>query len=160
GTPENILNKPGRLSLEEMLVMQRHPIIGSSVLSQIHIAGCARNWVLHHHERWDGTGYPDSLAGEEIPLETRIVSVVDAYDAMTSNRAYRPAMGHDEAVFEIIEGSGTQFDPIVVEKFLEICESGDLAAREGAGHGWDRISVLPEPEPPPESDRDDSSYSG
>lgn len=161
GTPDNILNKPGRLTLDELQVMQRHPIIGSSMLAQIHIAGAARDWVLHHHERWDGSGYPDGLFEDEIPIETRIISVVDAYDAMTSNRAYRQAMGHDDAILEIIEGSGTQFDPVVVKKFLEICEAGDLAAREGAGHGWDRISIIPEPEQPPESSsEDDGTHSG
>lgn len=138
GTPDPILNKPGRLSVEEMLVMHRHPIIGSAMLTQVRLAGCARNWVLHHHERWDGQGYPDHLQGEEIPLETRIISVVDAYDAMTSDRPYRRAMLHDEAIEEIVAGSGTQFDDLVVQQFLELSQEINLAAQEGSGHGWDR----------------------
>lgn len=143
GTPDNILNKPGRLSGSEMSVMQRHPIIGSAMLTQVQLAGCARNWVLHHHERWDGHGYPDNLQGEEIALETRIVSVVDAYDAMTSDRPYRHAMSHEYAIEEIIDGSGTQFDPVVVSKFLELCQEVNLAAEEGSGRGWDRTPNMP-----------------
>ncbi|MHB1610904.1 MAG: HD-GYP domain-containing protein [Sulfobacillus sp.] len=137
GTPEHILNKPGRLNMDEILIMQRHPIVGSAILAQIQLQGCAAKGVLHHHERWDGTGYPDNLRGEEIPIETRIISVVDAYDAMTSDRPYRRAMPHEAAIAEIRAGAGIQFDPSIVEKFLEIAEHTDLARTEGSGHGWD-----------------------
>ncbi len=137
GTPEHILNKPGRLNMDEILIMQRHPIVGSAILAQIQLQGCAAKGVLHHHERWDGTGYPDNLRGEEIPIETRIISVVDAYDAMTSDRPYRRAMPHEAAIAEIRAGAGIQFDPAIVEKFLEIAEHTDLARTEGSGHGWD-----------------------
>lgn len=141
--PDDILNKRGRLSFRETLTIQRHPTLGSAMLARLKISGCARDWVLHHHERWDGTGYPDSMSGEEIPLETRIVSVVDAYDAMTSDRPYRNAMTHEVALSEIAEESGTQFDPIVVEQFLQLCSTVDLAADEGSGRGWDRTPNIP-----------------
>lgn len=137
GTPEHILNKPGRLNMDEILIMQRHPIVGSAILAQIQMQGCAAKGVLHHHERWDGTGYPDNLRGAEIPVETRIISVVDAYDAMTSDRPYRRAMPHEAAIAEIRAGSGIQFDPTIADKFLEIAEHNDLSRTEGSSHGWD-----------------------
>jgi putative nucleotidyltransferase with HDIG domain len=156
--PDNILNKRTRLTIPETFTIQRHPVLGSSMLTQVQIAGCARDWVLHHHERWDGTGYPDNMSGEEIPLETRIVSVVDAYDAMTSDRPYRKAMSHEAALSEIAEESGTQFDPIVVEQFLELCSTVDLAADEGAGHGWDRTPNIPIEEIQAEYERELKEY--
>jgi HD-GYP domain-containing protein (c-di-GMP phosphodiesterase class II) len=76
-------------------------------------------WVLHHHERWDGTGYPDKLAGEEIPLGARIIFVADAFDAMTSDRVYRRPLGHDDALAELERCAGTQFDPSIVRVFVE-----------------------------------------
>ncbi len=156
--PDNILNKRGRLSIGETFTIQRHPVLGSSMLTQVQVAGCARDWVLHHHERWDGTGYPDGLGGEEIPLETRIVSVVDAYDAMTSDRPYRRAMSHEEALAEIAEEAGTQFDPLVVEQFLALCSAVNLAAEEGAGHGWDRTPNIPIEEIQAEYERELQEY--
>jgi putative nucleotidyltransferase with HDIG domain len=156
--PDNILNKRGRLSIGETFTIQRHPVLGSSMLTQVQVAGCARDWVLHHHERWDGTGYPDGLGGEEIPLETRIVSVVDAYDAMTSDRPYRRAMSHEAALAEIAEEAGTQFDPLVVEQFLALCSAVNLAAEEGAGHGWDRTPNIPIEEIQAEYERELQEY--
>jgi putative nucleotidyltransferase with HDIG domain len=141
-TPDQVLNKKGALDHWEREVIQRHPVLGSAMLTRVQFAGCARDWVLHHHERWDGTGYPDNLCGEEIPLETRIVSIVDAYDAMTSDRPYRRAMTHEDAVREIAAEAGTQFDPKVVEKFLELTREVNLAEAEGAGHGWDRTPAM------------------
>jgi putative nucleotidyltransferase with HDIG domain len=156
--PDNILNKRERLTIPETFTIQRHPVLGSSMLTQVQIAGCARDWVLHHHERWDGTGYPDNMSGLEIPLETRIVSVVDAYDAMTSDRPYRKAMSHEAALSEIAEESGTQFDPIVVEQFLQLCTTVNLAAEEGAGHGWDRTPNIPIQEIQAEYERELKEY--
>ncbi len=156
--PDDILNKRGRLSFRETLTIQRHPTLGSAMLARLQISGCARDWVLHHHERWDGTGYPDNMSGEEIPLETRIVSVVDAYDAMTSDRPYRNAMTHEVALSEIAEESGTQFDPIVVEQFLQLCSTVDLAADEGSGHGWDRTPNIPIEEVQAEHERQIQEY--
>ncbi len=135
-TPDHILNKPGRLNIDELLIMQRHPVAGSAMLTHAHIQDCAISGVLHHHERWDGTGYPDNLRGEEIPIETRLITVVDAYDAMTSDRPYRRAMPHQSAIAEIRAGAGIQFDPNVVAKFMEIAEGTDLSKTDGVGHGW------------------------
>lgn len=156
--PDDILNKRARLTIPETFTIQRHPVLGSSMLTQVQIAGCARDWVLHHHERWDGTGYPDNMSGLEIPLETRIVSVVDAYDAMTSDRPYRKAMSHEAALSEIAEESGTQFDPIVVEQFLQLCATVNLAQDEGAGHGWDRTPNIPIEEIQAEYERELQEY--
>lgn len=120
GVPDNILFKKGTLTDDERLKMQRHTEIGHRIaISSPELAHIA-DWILLHHEWWDGNGYPLRLKGEEIPEECRILAVVDAYDAMTKSRPYRSAMTHEEAVAEIKRCSGTQFDPYVVEKFLEV----------------------------------------
>jgi diguanylate cyclase (GGDEF)-like protein/putative nucleotidyltransferase with HDIG domain len=111
--PEEILRKPGPLTGAERLVLERHPQIGFRMLESLGIEPVAE-WILHHHERWDGTGYPDRLPGPEIPLGARIIFVVDAYDAMTSDRVYRDRSGHLEALEELRRCAGTQFDPTVV----------------------------------------------
>jgi diguanylate cyclase (GGDEF)-like protein/PAS domain S-box-containing protein len=120
GINENILQKPGPLTMEEWAEMKKHPEIGWSIakgISQlVHIA----EYILSHHERWDGKGYPRGLKGEEIPVICRILAVVDAYDAMTSDRIYRKAMSIESALAEIKRNSGTQFDPHVVEVFLNL----------------------------------------
>ena len=113
--PEEILRKPGPLSETERLVLERHPQIGYRMLESLGVDPVA-DWVLHHHERWDGTGYPDALGGEEIPLGARIIFVADAYDAMTSDRVYRGRLTDDEAVAELARCSGSQFDPDVVAR--------------------------------------------
>jgi diguanylate cyclase (GGDEF)-like protein/putative nucleotidyltransferase with HDIG domain len=114
--PEEILRKPGPLAPPERLVVERHPQIGYRMLESLGVDPVA-DWVLHHHERWDGTGYPDRLAGEEIPLGARILFVADAYDAMTSDRAYRSRLAPQEAVDELQRCAGTQFDPEIVDVF-------------------------------------------
>ena len=116
--PEEILRKPGMLTEAERLVLQRHPRIGFQMLESLGVDPVA-DWVLHHHERWDGTGYPDRLQGEEIPLGARIIFVADAYDAMTSNRVYRQRLTDEEAIAELISCAGTQFDPSIVAAFVE-----------------------------------------
>jgi diguanylate cyclase (GGDEF)-like protein len=116
--PGEILCKPGPLSPAERLVLERHPQIGYRMLESLGVAPVAE-WVLHHHERWDGTGYPSGLAGDEIPLGARILFVADAFDAMTSERAYREQRSEREALAELERGAGTQFDPLVVEAFVE-----------------------------------------
>lgn len=128
GIPDAVLLKPGRLTPEERLVIERHPAIGAEALDAIlarqpgdSLLAMARNIAAGHHERWDGTGYPDRLAGEAIPLEARIVSVADVYDALTSKRIYKPAMSHEEALRVIVEGRGAQFDPQVVDALMQ-CE--------------------------------------
>lgn len=118
-----ILAKPGPLGAEELAAMRRHPELGFAMTVEILEAGIAKG-ILHHHERWDGLGYPDGLSGEDIPLLSRIVFVADAFDAITSHRSYQPALPVDYAVGEIVANSGKQFDPTVVEAFLAVV--GDL----------------------------------
>jgi HD-GYP domain-containing protein (c-di-GMP phosphodiesterase class II) len=117
---ESILKKPGPLTLEEWEEMKKHPEIGYRIAQNTPELSAVAEYILFHHERWDGTGYPRGLAGEEIPLLCRILAVADAYDAMTSNRVYRQAMGKQEALAELKRNAGTQFDPALVEKFIMI----------------------------------------
>ena len=125
--PEEILRKPGPLAPPERLVLERHPQIAHRMLESLGVDPVA-DWVLHHHERWDGTGYPDRLRGEEIPLGARIVFVADAYDAMTSDRAYRGRLTPREAVEELERCAGTQFDPVIVDVFArELVEPAPAA---------------------------------
>jgi diguanylate cyclase (GGDEF)-like protein/putative nucleotidyltransferase with HDIG domain len=114
--PEEILRKPGPLTQPERLVLERHPQIGHRMLESLGVDPVA-DWVLHHHERWDGSGYPDRLSGDAIPLGARIIFVADAYDAMTSDRAYRGRLTPRAAVEELERCAGSQFDPQIVEVF-------------------------------------------
>ena len=114
GVPDAVLNKPGLLNEEEWEVMRRHPVTGAKILSGISGFERVADAVDKHHERFDGKGYPRGIAGEEIPVEARIISVVDAFDAMTNDRPYRGAMGREEALEELARESGKQFDPTVV----------------------------------------------
>jgi diguanylate cyclase (GGDEF)-like protein len=116
--PEEILRKAGTLTDSERLVLERHPQIGFRMLDSLGVDPVA-DLVLHHHERWDGAGYPDGLAGEEIPLGARIIFVTDAYDAMTSDRIYRPRRSSRAALVELQRCAGTQFDPDIVAAFTE-----------------------------------------
>lgn len=131
GTPDHILKKPARLTIDELSTMQRHPSVGGELVEVLAAVGCVKNGVIYHHERWDGSGYPFRLKGNDIPLETRIISVVDVYDAMTSNRPYRSALGNERALEEIRSVAGTQLDPAVVSAFLEMAGSTNLAATVG-----------------------------
>ena len=115
--PDAILFKPEPLSPAERLVMERHAEIGWEILRDIDFLGEAKLVVRHHHERWDGEGYPDGLAGETIPLAARVFSVADTFDALTTDRPYRPGMDIATARRIIDEGEGTQFDPAAVEAF-------------------------------------------
>ena len=112
--PEEVLRKPSSLSEAERLMLERHPQIGHKMLESLGVEPVA-DWVLHHHERWDGGGYPNRLSGDQIPLAARIIFVADAYDAMTSDRAYRGAIPQRDALAELERCAGTQFDPTVVE---------------------------------------------
>lgn len=122
GIEDRILNKPGKLTDDEWIVMRQHPEIGFRIVMSAPELEAIAQLVLSHHERWDGRGYPRGLKGEEIPQVARILSVVDAYDAMTEDRVYRKAMTKGEAVEEIKKNSGTQFDPKIVRIFLDIMD--------------------------------------
>ena len=116
--PEEVLRKGNALSEAERLMLERHPQIGYRMLESLDVQPVAE-WVLHHHERWDGAGYPDRLVGDQIPLGARIIFVADAYDAMTSTRAYGPAMTQRDALAELERCAGRQFDPAVVRALTE-----------------------------------------
>jgi ribonuclease P protein subunit RPR2 len=118
--PDAILRAPGRLTEDEWALMRRHPEEGARMLAAIPFLDRGLEVVRHHHERWDGGGYPDGLAGEEIPLWARIFAVVDALDAMTAERPYRPGRSYESALAEIRQNAGTQFDPAVVEELARI----------------------------------------
>jgi diguanylate cyclase (GGDEF)-like protein/putative nucleotidyltransferase with HDIG domain len=116
---ENILNKPGKLTEDEWGEIKRHPEIGYRILSTVNDMSEMANYVLAHHERWDGTGYPKGLKGYEIPLQARIMSIADTFDAMTSERSYRDALSEEVAMSEIQKNAGVQFDPELVKVFIE-----------------------------------------
>jgi len=118
--PESILKKPDRLNEEEFQEMKTHAEIGATIMANTKYFDEGADIIRHHHERWDGTGYPARLRGEEIPMGARILAVADSFDAMTSDRPYRKALGFDVALQEILKGAGTQYDPAVVEAFVRI----------------------------------------
>jgi putative nucleotidyltransferase with HDIG domain len=118
GIADSILNKPSALTHEEYELVRKHPEIGESIVSELGLSPEERAIIRHHHERWDGGGYPDGLSGHEIPLLARIVMVADAFDAMTSKRAYRAAMSKSAALDELERNGGCQFDREVVSAFL------------------------------------------
>jgi putative nucleotidyltransferase with HDIG domain len=118
--PDSILMKPGKLTKEEYEIIKTHPAVGAEAIIKVNGLGDSIDIIKSHHERWDGNGYPEQLKGNEIPYSARVVSIADAFDAMTSSRSYRSAMPFDVAYNRIIEGQGTQFDPELVEKFKEV----------------------------------------
>jgi putative two-component system response regulator len=125
GVPEHILNKPGKLTDEEMNDVKRHPELGEMILKPL-LSLELLAIVRHHHERWDGAGYPDGISGEAIPFGARIVAVADSYDAMTCVRPYRAGMPAEKALSILADGAGTQWDPGIVAVFLEIAKSGPI----------------------------------
>ena len=130
GIADAILNKPAALTDDEYRQMQAHSLLGYDIISAAEL-GTEAGWVLHHHERYDGGGYPDGLAGEGIPLESRIILVADAYEAMTSDRPYRAAPGREFAFDELRQNAGTQFDARVVDALCRVLRrpSADAAGR-------------------------------
>jgi putative nucleotidyltransferase with HDIG domain len=118
--PDQILMKPGKLTNEEFEIIKTHPVVGAEAVKNVEGIKNSIYVIRSHHERWDGKGYPDQLKGEEIPLLARVSAIADAFDAMTSSRSYRDAMPFEEAYNRIIQGQGSQFDPMLVEKFKKI----------------------------------------
>jgi putative two-component system response regulator len=119
GVPDRVLMKPGLLTQEEFKIMKQHTWIGYRIAKSSSDYADIAKLILHHHERWDGNGYPSKLKELEIPIEDRILSVIDAYDAITNNRPYRTKRSHSEALAEIVKYSGKQFDPEIVECFVK-----------------------------------------
>ncbi|NUR54491.1 MAG: HD domain-containing protein [Acidobacteria bacterium] len=126
--PDAILNKPARLTPEEFAEMRKHPLHGARILGNIESATvkAVLPGVQYHHEKWDGTGYPEGLAGEQIPLLGRLLGVADFFDALTSSRAYRPAMTPEEAIALVAKGAGTHFDPAIAAAAVRLFERGEL----------------------------------
>lgn len=126
GVPSDLLARPAALDPQERRLVERHPAIGVGLIEPLGLASEVSMAIRHHHEWWDGRGYPDGLYGSQIPLPARIVSIADAYDAMTSDRPYRKALAPEVAVEELKVFSGVQFDPILVKEFLCILETGEV----------------------------------
>jgi putative nucleotidyltransferase with HDIG domain len=130
GIDRSILRKRSRLNDREYQEMQKHPNMGAEIAGKLKFLKKAEGYVSHHHERYDGKGYPDGLKGEKIPLGARILGVVDAFDAMTSDRPYRPALSVDIAVQELEKGVGKQFDPNITEVFIRLIKSDEMLVQE------------------------------
>jgi putative two-component system response regulator len=132
GIPDLILRKPGRLTPEEFAIIQQHSLIGDAILKRSPAMALARLVARSHHEHWDGTGYPDGLVADGIPLVARLVAVVDVFDALMSTRPYKGPWQLEAAISEIERGQGTHFDPGVVKAFLSLYRQGkflDLIAK-------------------------------
>jgi HD-GYP domain-containing protein (c-di-GMP phosphodiesterase class II) len=140
GIPDSILKKEGKLTDEERELMNKHPEYSWSILRLFPGLDKASLYVLHHHESYDGRGYPGQLKGSEIPMGSRIVAVIDAYDAMISNRCYRKGFPHEEAVRRLTADAGVQFDPVVVEAFVQI--AGEEVAEVFAATGTSSLAVI------------------
>ncbi|PKM56131.1 MAG: diguanylate cyclase [Firmicutes bacterium HGW-Firmicutes-5] len=129
GVDENILNKTGRLTEEEYEAVKQHPEIGFRILNTSNEMLRLSNYVLYHHERWDGKGYPTGIKGDNIPLQSRIIAIVDTFDAITSERPYRPARSIEAALKELQENSGTQFDPYLVTAFVKALQHENMLSQ-------------------------------
>jgi putative two-component system response regulator len=125
-TPDQILKKPAPLTKDERAEMQQHTLAGERILKPSHYFAQASRIARSHHENWDGSGYPDGLAENQIPFEARLVHLVDVYDALTHHRIYKPAWDRQAAMEEIIRNRGTMFDPAMVDAFVEMEKAGQL----------------------------------
>jgi HD-GYP domain-containing protein (c-di-GMP phosphodiesterase class II) len=140
GIPEHILCKAGPLSVDEWTVMRNHPIIGAQIIAPIAFLAETVELIRHHHEWFDGSGYPDGLEGDSIPLGARIFAVADSFDAMTSDRPYRGSIGVERALEELRSGAGSQFDPLVVDVFVDMVESRSPASDDEFVHALRHVS--------------------
>ncbi|NVN87947.1 MAG: HD domain-containing protein [Rhodopseudomonas sp.] len=138
GIPDSILLKPGKLDRDEFEIMKTHTTLGHNAIENaekrlgttVEFLACAKEIALNHHEKWNGSGYPNQLAGRVIPISARLMAVADVYDALTSRRVYKDAMPHDQAIAIIVEGRGSHFDPDVVDAFTQITgEFKEIAGR-------------------------------
>jgi putative nucleotidyltransferase with HDIG domain len=129
---DEVLRKEGRLDDGELAQIREHPKIGARILLRMAALREAIPYVLYHHERWDGDGYPSGKAGEEIPIEARVLAIADAFDAMTSDRPYRRALSRGEALAEVERCAGTQFDPDIARVFLELFDEAEVATAVSA----------------------------
>jgi putative two-component system response regulator len=135
GVDEAIIRKPGPLTAEEAAQMRRHPEIGAQIISQMRFAPEVAPIINGHHEYWDGSGYPLGLKGEQISIGARIITIVDAYDAMTTDRPYRAALSVEEAVRRLVAARGTQFDPELLDVFLQLIASGAISPERARAQG-------------------------
>ena len=123
---EQILGKPGKLTDQETYIIQQHPEVGERIVGQVEFLRKTRAFIRHHHERFDGFGYPDGLSGENIPIEARIISVAEVFDAIRSNSSYQKIRNLKEAIAEMERGAGTQFDPQILNIFIENVKNGSI----------------------------------
>jgi len=146
GVPDSVLNKPGALTPDELAEMRRHPVYGRDVILKAEqnalvrddeVLSLAKAIVYTHHERWDGTGYPEGIKGEAIPIPGRILAVVDVYDAVTTRTLYKPSMSHEKALAFIVSGKGTHFDPDVIDAFVRVAAAFEDASLEALGQPVD-----------------------
>jgi putative nucleotidyltransferase with HDIG domain len=135
--PDSILLAEERLTDEQWEIVKRHPADGARIVRRVDGYGPVADVILSHHERWDGSGYPRSLAGEEIPLAARVIAVADAYDVLTARDSYRHPVSHEEAAAELQRGAGSQFDPLVVETFVRLLASEDISFRHADDADFD-----------------------
>ena len=149
GSRDGSLKKPGELSTAERQEIQQHAAIGAEIVSRLEAYKLSVDTIRHHHERWDGTGYPDGLEGERIPLGARIIAVADAFDAMTSDRVYRAALSINDALAELRKGRGTQFDPQIVDLFETAIVNRSAPADPPAGTGSPPPTEMVDTESPP-----------
>ncbi len=143
GIPAHVLNKPGVLTKDEYEQVKQHAIIGAEILSAAALPDSVALLVRHHHENWDSTGYPDGLGGEAIPIGARILAIADCYDALTSDRPYRPALSHASAAAMIQQRRGSMYDADIAGAFLRIVHRPRFGpARAGAGRRQGRTESL------------------
>jgi len=126
GVKDSVLLKEGKLTADEMAHMREHPLVGDDIMAHIDQMKTVRKAMRAHHEKWDGSGYPDGLKGETIPLHARIILVADTLDAMTTDRPYRKAADLPAAMEEVRRFAGKEFDPLVADAFFKACECGDI----------------------------------